>query len=181
MENAGYLFRQGSPADYTAVRSFYHLVTDYSNAQAYGPCWVKDVHPSTELMARSLENGDLYLMEKDGVIAAAMVLNHAVHPGYHGISFKSGAEIDEVYILHLLAVHPEHTGKGLAKAMLSHAAEIGELHGMKAIRLDVLATNLSAVQLYRRCGYVLNACIPKMYDVFVGPVDGELYEYLLEP
>lgn len=179
-ENTTPLFRQGTPGDYEAVRAFYHLVTDHSNAQAYGPYWQKDIHPSRELMASSLEQGNLYLMETDGRIVAAMVLNHAVHPGYTGVSFPSGAGLDEVYVLHLLAVHPDYAGRGYAKELLQRAKDIAIQHHMKAIRLDVLTTNLSAVRLYQRCGYVQAAYIPGMYDVFVGPVDGELYELCLE-
>ena len=172
-------FRVGTPGDFARVTAFYDLVTDYSNAQAYGPCWQKDVHPSRAFLSASLQNGRLYLLEQGDTILAAMVLNHETHPAYQGVPFAGTQDPQQVYVIHLLCVHPRHYGKGYAKRMLSEAVRIGREDGMQSLWLDVLYNNVSAVQLYRSFGFRLAATIPGMYDVFIGPTDGELYEYPL--
>lgn len=60
--------------------------------------------------------------------------------------------LDELHLLNL-AVHPEHQGRGLARAALAHLREQAEQAGLQDIWLEVRASNQRAQAVYRADGY----------------------------
>ena len=58
-----------------------------------------------------------------------------------------------VIVIHILAVHPDYFGKGVGKALLDQAAELGRRQGVRAIRLDTYEENVPAVRLYEKSGF----------------------------
>lgn len=59
---------------------------------------------------------------------------------------------DEMEILNL-AVHPDFRGKGMGKSLLNRAFEICRKKGITKSFLDVKASNIPALELYRKFGY----------------------------
>ena len=55
--------------------------------------------------------------------------------------------------LHLFCTHPDHRGKGSAKALLRDVESLLRQQGVKAVRLDAFAHNAAARNLYEACGY----------------------------
>lgn len=60
---------------------------------------------------------------------------------------------DEAAVIHILAVSPDKQGAGIGSKMIQEAVQIARNNGMKAIRLDVLASNTPAQRLYERLGF----------------------------
>ena len=67
--------------------------------------------------------------------------------------FASVAE-DELY-LSRLGVNPLFRGTGSGKTLLEHMIEHGTKRGFQRFRLDVCATNVSAIALYSRVGFCI--------------------------
>ena len=95
-----------------------------------------------------------------------MVANHECADGYETIEWKTGAGPQEVTVIHALGVLPEHQGKGLAGEMV------------KAIRLDVLAANVSAQRFYLSRGFEYCGTVKLFYED-TGLTEFLLYEYIL--
>jgi len=73
-----------------------------------------------------------------------------------------------VYYVHALSVKPEHRGKQIGVALLTHAMQEGQRQGLKALELDVLSDN-PAVHFYSAMGLELlvesRAPKPEAYGV----------------
>ena len=85
---------------------------------------------------------------------------------------------DEVIILHVLAVHPDYRGKGLARRLVENVIEQERKAGKKALRLDVIENNTTAEKLYQKLGFRYIQTKTLYYDV-VGEMTFKLYELVL--
>ncbi len=56
-------------------------------------------------------------------------------------------------VIHILAVSPDSQGKGIGSEMIREAVNLAKINGMKAIRLDALASNTPAHGIYKRLGF----------------------------
>ena len=69
---------------------------------------------------------------------------------------------DETH-LHNLAVRKEFRRQGLAASLLRLMKEIAAGVGIEKQTLEVRETNLAAIELYRKCGFVVKGRRPKYY------------------
>lgn len=81
-------------------------------------------------------------------------------------------------VLHVLAVHPNHRGKGLARKLVEGVIEQERTAGKKALRLDVIENNTTAEKLYQKLGFQYIQTKTLYYDV-VGEMTFKLYELVL--
>lgn len=72
---------------------------------------------------------------------------------YHAVEWLKQLQDKEVAVIHILAVSPDRQGTGIGSGMIRQAIELARSRGMKAIRLDVLATNTPAQKIYERLGF----------------------------
>lgn len=163
---------------YEAVRSFYHSLIDGMKGSPYAIGWEKDIYPAPDFLKDSIENGELYICTEDNQMVGAMVLNHQCNDGYSKFQWQTEASADEILIIHALGVHPAHSGKGYAKAMVKKAFEVAANTSQKALRLDVLGGNVPAERLYTGLGFRYMDTL-QMYYEDTGWTDYELYEYVL--
>ena len=59
-----------------------------------------------------------------------------------------------------LAASPEHRRRGVASALLEHAASIAAGNGLPSVSLDTAETNAPAVALYRQAGFEVADVVP---------------------
>lgn len=169
---------KASEKQYEAVRSFYHSLIDGMKDSPYDIGWIKDIYPAPEFLMESIENGELYTCIEDNHIVGAMVLNHQCNEGYKKFQWQTEAAENEILVIHALGVHPVHSGKGYAKAMVKRVLEIAADMQQKAIRLDVLKGNVPADKLYTGLGFRYMDTL-QMYYEDTGWTDYKLYEYVL--
>ena len=87
----------------------------------------------------------------------------------------SDALRSEFMVIHMLGVHNDFAGRGVAKEMVRFAIETAKAAGMKAIRLDVLEGNVPAERLYASLGFIYVDTIKLFYED-TGRVDFKLFE-----
>ena len=116
--------------------------------------WVYGKHPTDEALRSFIENGEMYLLADGGTVAGMVAI--VMHQGtdYEDIPWTEKLENDQVATLHLLAVCPEYRGRTLGNTILELAGELAKQHGKKAVRLDVLESNLPAQHLYEKNGFI---------------------------
>ncbi len=78
----------------------------------------------------------------------------------------------------LLAVHPQHRGKGLAKSLIAGCIERARIDGAASIGLFTSELMPGAQQLYRSCGFQPDGELPRRHGLryfrFVLPLDCRL-------
>ena len=94
---------------------------------------------------------------------------------YSGITWKDNLPSDEVAAVHLLAVCPDHRGKSLGVKILEEAMEIALRNGKKALRLEVLKSNVPAQRMYDKAGFVFRG-EQRLYAENTGMMDFLYYE-----
>lgn len=172
------IFKTAQPEDYIRVRDFYYSLIDAMENARYKPGWKRDVYPTSEFLKNSVENGELYIGEIDGVTASCMVLNHECNDGYKSVKWSVDAEKSELLVIHALGVHPDYSGKGIAKQMVQNALETARKNKIKTIRLDVLDGNLPAEKVYTKMGFVYRDTVTMFYED-TGFTSYKLFEYIV--
>lgn len=119
---------------------------------------------------------ELYVLADGDEIAACIIANDEKVEGYADAPWQ--IDSDEVIVLHVLAVHPDYRGKGLARRLVENVIEQERKAGKKALRLDVIENNTTAEKLYQKLGFRYIQTKTLYYDV-VGKMTFKLYELVL--
>ena len=170
------IFRKAEKEDFDKIRSLYWTLIDPEQDDPSFPHWKKGIHPSDEMIQDSIDKGNLYVLVDGGEIAACVIANDQKVEGYADAPWQ--IDSDEVIVLHVLAVHPDHRGKGLARRLVENVIEQERKAGKKALRLDVIENNTTAEKLYQKLGFRYIQTKTLYYDV-VGEMTFKLYELVL--
>ena len=169
-------FRKAEKEDFHKIRSLYWNLIDREQDDPSFPHWKKSIHPSDETIQDSIDKGDLYVLADSDEIAACVIANDEKVDGYSDAPWQ--IDSDEVIVLHVLAVHPDRRGKGLARRLVENVIELERKVGKKALRLDVIENNTTAERLYQKLGFQYVQTKTLYYDV-VGEMTFKLYELVL--
>ena len=101
--------------------SLYWTLIDQEQDDPSFPHWKKGIHPSDEMIRNSIERKELYVLVDGGEIAACVIADNEKVDGYSDAPWQVDSE--EVIVLHVLAVHPDHRGKGLARKLIENVIE----------------------------------------------------------
>ena len=170
------IFRKAAKEEFYKIRSLYWNLIDKEKDDPSFPHWKKGIHPSDEMMQDSIDKGELYVLSDGGEIAACVIANDEKVEGYTDAPWQ--IDSDEVIVLHVLAVHPDHRGKGLARKLVENVIEQERKAGKKALRLDVIKNNTTAEKLYQKLDFRYIQTKTLYYDV-VGKMTFKLYELVL--
>ena len=70
---------------------------------------------------------------------------------------------EEAQILDI-AVTPEQRGRGFARLLMDHAITVAREKAAELLALEVRASNIAAITLYERCGFVRTGIRTKYYE-----------------
>ena len=139
--------------DFESIMAFYDDVIERTPEIATYARWSRGKHPTAEGIKAYIEEGSMYLYREKGKIVGAVAFPMYQGVDYHAIEWSKQAADNEVAVIHLLAVSPDCQGKGIGSQMVREAINLAKEKGMKAVRLDALASNTPAHKLYERLGF----------------------------
>lgn len=148
-----YTFEKANPSHLDALAQFYSDLHDHLGRTVNHPGWVKDVYPTRETAEEGIRDDGLYLLKKDGEIAASVILRHTPEPAYHGAAWLTPDDYARITVIYTFAVHPAHLHQGVGRRLMQHVVETARAAGDHALRLDVYELNLPAIRLYESCGF----------------------------
>ena len=125
------IFRKAAKEEFYKIRSLYWNLIDQEKDDPSFPHWKKEIHPSDEMIQNSIEREELYVLADGDEIAACVIANDEKVDGYLDAPWQ--IDSDEVIVLHVLAVHPNHRGKGLARKLVENVIEQERKAGKKAL------------------------------------------------
>ena len=135
--------------DYESIIAFYDDVTDRTPEMELYARWQKRKHPTNDGIRAYIEEGSMYLYKENDVIIGAMAVTMYQGEDYHAIEWSQQVLDNEVAVIHILAVNPDSQGKGIGPEMIREAIRLAQTNGMRAIRLDALASNTPAHRIYK--------------------------------
>jgi ribosomal protein S18 acetylase RimI-like enzyme len=139
--------------DYESIIAFYDDVMARTPDIKLYARWQKGKHPTEEGIRAYIEEGSMYLYIENNVIIGAMALTMYQGEDYRAIEWPQQVEDNEAAVIHILAVSPDAQGKGIGSEMICEAIRLAQTDGMKAIRLDALASNTPAHKIYKALGF----------------------------
>ena len=168
---------QATSADFAAIQTFYaHVVSHTLDMPTYGR-WKQGLYPTEEDFNMYIQGNNMYLYKEGETIVGAMAVTMFQGEDYHAIAWSQELPDDEVAVIHILAVNPDYHGRGIGAQLVSEAICLAKANGMKAIRLDALASNLPAHKLYERLGFVYRGK-QHLYAANTGWTDFFFFEHL---
>ena len=117
------------------------------------PLWTYRGYPTQSTVEWTIGEATQFICTEGEEILGSFMLNTDPLGAYDKVPFCNKLQQGEYMILHMLSVSHLHTGKGIAKAMTNFAVDYAKELGYKAIRLDVVPTNLPARRLYEGFGF----------------------------
>lgn len=131
------------------VNQFYAKVT--SDLRKKGIDQWDRFYPNRFVIKKDLKNGTLFGLKEDNHLIGAIVLDTNESKQYLKLQWEDPT--GRPLIIHRLAVHPFHQGKGVGKRLLNFAEEYALEKEHTSIRLDVYSQNRSAIGMYESAGY----------------------------
>jgi len=147
------MFRKAEPRDLDAIAAIYDRIHDNEEAGKTTIGWVRSIYPTRATALSSIEIGDMYVEEADGVIVAAAKINQEQVPEYANAHWQWEAPDEKILVLHTLVVDPEKGRRGYAKAFVDFYEALGRQMGCPFLRMDTNERNTIARQLYQGLGY----------------------------
>lgn len=136
-------------AEFIKVRNLFTAVIKNLQENSIGQ-WDR-FYPNSFILFHDLWRGQFFGIKKEKELFGVVVLNTKQSKQYVEVDWED--RNGEVLIVHRLAVHPDHQGKGVGKRLLHFVEEYAKESGFSSVRLDVYSGNPGAVALYRRSGY----------------------------
>lgn len=149
------MIRKAVLQDINQVENGYTELLLHEQEHGAYTAWQLGVYPTRETAEKAVRDGSLYVMERDGEICASIIANRTQPTAYSKIKWKSRAQVDEVFVIHLLCVRPSKAGMGIGKDMVQFAIEEGKKRNCRIIRLDTGEQNKPAIALYTKLGFEL--------------------------
>lgn len=111
----------------------------------------EDEHLEFGVILGDIKRQALYTIREGGEIMGVVTLNEDQPAEYRTIDWEKPGK---VLIVHRLAVHPDHQGKGIGSSLMDFAERYANVNGYHAIRLETDQSNQSSNMLYRKKNYV---------------------------
>jgi len=109
-------------------------------------------YPDLNTIRTDIHQGELFKYVFDDTIVGIVVLNENQDPEYSELNWIT-PDNSRNLVVHRLAVHPEHQGKGIARQLMDFAEERAKRDGYESIRLDTFTQNKRNQKFYDNRGY----------------------------
>ncbi len=107
-------------------------------------------YPDLPRVDMDIQAGHTYSLFQKENLLGAITLNETQDPQYQNINWNIQGKI---LVIHRLAVHPKHQGRGYAQRLMQFAENFGKKHHYQAIRLDAYSGNKRTQQFYQKQAY----------------------------
>lgn len=161
--------RNGTLADIPQVVSIYDRVLTEEESGRTTIGWIRGVYPTERTALDALNAGTLFVMERDGAVAAAAKIDQNQVPEYVNARWTyPDAPPGQVMVLHTLVVDPLRAGMGCGTEFVRFYERYALEHGCPFLRMDTNARNAAARRLYARLGYREAGVVPCVFNGIPG-------------
>lgn len=167
-------------AEIAQTGRFYDGIILWMNEHINYPCWIYHVYPNEQSVRRMVEKGAQYICLDGKTFIGAFALSAEPQGNYQKGQWSQKLDDGDYMVIHALAIDPSIQRQGGGSEVISFCVDKAKAEGYKALRVDIVPTNVPARKLFENNGFT-----------YVGDVDLELnignvgafslYEYNLYP
>ena len=147
------MFRLATENDLNEIEKIFDAILEKEAATVSYSNWIKGKYPTRAHAEKALQEGTLYVGEEDGRLFGCANLNHVQLEEYVKIPWEYQADGDEVFVIHMLCIHPDVAGQGKGRKFIAYAEELAREKGCRVVRIDTYEGNTPAANLYQSLGY----------------------------
>ena len=147
------IIRSAESKDIGAVAAIFERIIDDEERGNSAVGWKRGVYPTRATAEAALAQGDLFVLEDEGQVVAAMRINHEQVPEYSSFRWEYPAGDEQIMVAHTLVVDPSAKGKGYGRQMVAFYEQYAKEHRCPCLRMDTNAINTRARALYKSLGY----------------------------
>lgn len=118
----------------------------YNNTQ-----W-DETYPQEKDFISDIQEGNLYVSERDGQLVAFVCVNRVEPDEYEGLNWASR---NKVMVIHRMAVDSDHRRKGFGEELMKFAEDLAQQNNISYLKTDTNSRNEKMNALFIRCGYTL--------------------------
>ena len=147
------VIRSAEGKDIGAVAAIFERIIDDEERGISAVGWKRGVYPTKATAETALAQGDLFVLEDEGRVVAAMRVNHEQVPEYGNCRWEYSVGDEQIMVAHTLVVDPAAKGKGYGRQMVAFYEQYAREHRCPFLRMDTNAINTRARALYKSLGY----------------------------
>ena len=160
--------RKACPTDLDAIEAIYNDLHQSEEDGIISVGWERGVYPVRATAEEALKRGDLYVLEYNGIVSGAGMINNLQVDVYFNAPWEYDAPDDDICVLHTLVVSPRVSGKGLGTEFVRFYEEYAKEHGRSELRLDTNERNKAARSMYAKLGYKEISTVPTTFNGIPG-------------
>lgn len=146
--------RKCTVAEAETVGAFYDAIIKFMDDNNVNyPQWIYKIFPSTKYAIDAARAGTQFICVNGEKILAAFVLCEDPEGDYSKVTWSQNLANGEYLVLHAFAVAPDCQRRGLGKKILEYCIDYAVEKNYRAIRLDIVPSNLPAKKFYETCGF----------------------------
>lgn len=161
-------FRKAASSDIPQIAGIYEEIHTEEEAGRTTVGWIRGIYPTEATAQAALQRDDLFVLEQDGKILGAAIINKIQVDVYGGAPWEHPARDEEVTVLHTLVISPRCARRGLGREFVGFYEEYAKNTGAPYLRMDTNARNLSARALYKKLGYREIGIVPCVFNGIEG-------------
>lgn len=147
------MIREARPIDLDAIAKIYENIHAAENSGKMKTGWESGVYPVRETAEEAIRRRDMFVLEEDGCIKAAAIINKIQVDVYEGAAWSFEATDTDVCVLHTLVVDPQYAGQGIGKRFVAFYEKYALSRHCAVLRIDTNAINAAARAMYSKLGY----------------------------
>ena len=156
--------RRATAFDLDAIEAIYDRIHDECERGRATVGWIRGVYPVRQTAEAALQRDDLYVLEENGQVLGAAIINQAQVDVYKQGRWMRSVPDCAVCVLHTLVISPDTAGKGYGRAFVRFYEDLARQTGCSELRLDTNARNTAARALYKKLGYQEIGIVPTVFN-----------------
>ena len=162
------MVRLATEKDIKAIAQIYEDIHTDEEAGNQTIGWQRGIYPTEQTAVDSVEKGDMFVCERDGVIVAAGKINKEQVDVYADGEWEFPAPNDEVMVLHTLVVSPRIQASGVGKEFVKFYEDYALENGCPYLRIDTNERNEKARTFYNKYGFKEIGIVPCIFNGLEG-------------
>ena len=111
-----------------------------------------DAYPQDADFINDIDKGDLFVAEKNGVVAGFVCINRIEPAKYIGVPWsKDGLAL----VIHRMVVGENFRREKIGSELVNYAEELARQQQISYLKTDTYSLNVNAQNIFEKCGYQL--------------------------
>lgn len=162
------MIRKAAASDIDAVERIYDELHQAEEEGTMTIGWLRDIYPVRATAEAALDRGDLFVLEEEGEILGAGIINRIQVDVYAGAPWEHEVPEDQVCVLHTLVISPRAKRRGFGRQFARFYESCARENHCSELRIDTNARNLPARAMYKSLGYREIGIVPTVFNGIPG-------------